>query len=181
MNNVPHVPIMYNETNIEGAAAEIAYMANEIRLRPAPPDPGKYAACKFCGQFVTIPAKVMETFESIDDVVEYATIRCECAKARFYVSEKNRREQAEAARQFALMEAEEAIAEKFGSYSDLDSPVSPEVLKMLLELAALVYDGKIGNFSATVSGKTKALISRTSKGKLRIDKNYSDTDRTEIG
>lgn len=181
MNESTYYPVRYDETSIETASQEIAGMAREIRPRPAPPDLGKFAACRFCGQFITLSAAVVDTLESAGDAVEYATEHCECAGAKFYINEKRRREQAERTRQYALIEAEEAIFEKFGDCADLDRPVSQEVLTMLLEAAAMVFDCKIRSLTVSVSGKTKATISRNSKGKLLISRRESDTSQTEIG
>lgn len=180
-NELNGYPVTYDEMSLETAAIEIAQTARLIRTAPALPNIGTFAACKFCGQFISVSDSVIDELESVDDAIEYATTHCECQKARTYTDEKRRRERAEQARQSDLVEAEAAIYEQFGLETETAQPVSEEVRHMLLEVATMVYDHKIKGLTVSINSKTKAIISINSKGKLLIDRKESDTSRIEIG
>lgn len=181
INDFTIYPVTYDEMSLEAAAVEIAKMARLIRTAPTPPNIGTFAACKFCGQLISVSDSVIDELESVEDAIEYATTHCECQEARTYTDEKRRRERAAQARQSDLMEAEEAIYEQFGLETEAARPISDEVRQMLLEVATMVYDHKIKGLTVSVNSKTKAVISRNSKGKLLIDRKESDTSRVEIG
>lgn len=174
-------PFTYDELSIEATAHEIAQIARSIRVRPPIMDIRKFAACKFCSQLVNISGSDMEDVSSADEAAEYATMRCNCPEARYYKEEKRRREQAEQDRQFNLMEAENAIHTLFGYASDIGRPVSKDILEILFDTAARVYDHEIVDATISVSNNIKAVIRCSSKGKLLINRRQSDTDQIEIG
>lgn len=180
-NNLNGYPVTYDEMSLETAAVEIAQMASSIRKHPTPLNIGTFAACKFCGQLISVSNSVINELGSVDDAIEYATTHCECQEARTYTDEKRRRERAAQARQSDLIEAEEAINKQFGLETEAGLPISDEVCQMLLEVTTMVYDHKIKGLTVSINSKTKAVISRNQKGKILIDRKESDTSREEIG
>lgn len=180
-NELNRYPVTYDEMSLEAAAVEIEQMARLIRTAPTLPNIGTFAACKFCGQLISVSDSVINELGSVEDAIEYATTHCECQEARTYTDEKRRRERAAQARQSDLIEAEEAINKQFGLETEDACPISDEVRQMLLEVTTMVYDHKIKGLTVSINSKTKAIISRNQKGKLLIDCKESDTSRAEIG
>lgn len=168
-------PFTYDEGRIEEAAKEIDCMARTIPV-VEPENIGKYAACKFCGQFVNVEGI---PFSSIEEIIEYATEHCSCSESKSYIEAKRRKEREKQMRQYALIEAHGAIEEQFGDEAEI--PVPDETRAMLFELSTMVYDGKIKGITLSVNSKTKAVITKNQKGKLLIDRKESDTSRIEIG
>lgn len=181
-NNTEHTyPLKYDEREVEPAAIQIAEIASSIRPHPPMVNIGKFAACKFCGQLVSVSDEIINRWESQNDAIEYAITHCECQKARAYTDEKIRRERAVRIRESDLIQAKNAIYVQFGLKSDTEQPVSEEICEMLLDIATKIYDGKIDGSILTISGRTKAVICKNSKGKLLIGRKESDSRRIEIG
>lgn len=174
-------PLRYDEREIEPAAVQIAEIASSIRPRSPLVNIGKFAACKFCGQLISVSDEITNRWESKNDAIEYATTHCECQEARAYTDEKIRRERAMRIRESDLIQAKNAIYAQFGPKSDTEQPVSVEICEKLLDIATMVYDGKVDGFMLTINGRTKAVVCKNSKDKLLIDRKESDNRRIEIG
>lgn len=181
-NNTDYTyPLKYDEREIESVAIQIAEIASSIRPRPPMVNIGKFAACKFCGQLVSVSDEITNKWESQNDAIEYATTHCECQKARAYTDEKIRRERAVRIRESDLIQAKNAIYAQFGPKSDTEQPVSEEICEKLLDIATMIYDGKAHGLIFTLNSRTKAVICKNSKGKLLIDRKENDSRRIEIG
>ena len=181
-NNTEHTyPLKYDEREVEPAAIQIAEIASSIRPRPPMVNIGKFAACKFCGQLISVSDNIANSWESKNDATEYATTHCECQEAKAYTDEKNMRERAMRIRESDLIQAKNAIYAQFGPESDTDWPMSEEICETLLDMATKVYDGKIKGLTIKFNSRTKAIICKNSKDKLLIDRKESDNSRIEIG
>lgn len=109
-------------------------------------------ACIYCGQ--------MAQFETIGDVNPaqldaWATEKCSCNEAK------------EARKKLKSKNAAEEYVKKMYE-EDM-----PEVAEMLITGIELIYKAKIENLSININGITKAKISMTAKGNIKVEKNTS--------
>lgn len=109
-------------------------------------------ACIYCGQTMQ--------FETTGDVNPaqldaWASEKCSCneaKEARKKLKSKN--------------EAEEYVKEMY-------EEKMPEVAELLIRGIELIYEDKIANMSINIDGITKAKISMTAKGGIKVEKNIS--------
>lgn len=173
-------PLTYDDTSIEVAAADILELSREIPKHFYPIYAGTLANCRFCGQSVIIPDNKLQDFRCFEDVIEYASTECACSEAKVYAQNKRAAEQQRIARQQSLMDAEIVIDEQFREESDGKPLLTDNMRTMLNEMAAMVYDHKARQFTVVLNKRIRAVIGRTSKDNLIIERKESDARRVEI-
>lgn len=169
-------PIHYNETDIEQAAADIQNVTYEMR-KPSPRL--RYAACRFCGQFVDFTG-VPLAWDA--DIIEEATLHCSCPDAKNYADRLQAIRCAKQKRQSAIEDARQIIDDLFGDgavgYGRV--PVKEETRQHILDAAILIYDRSIKNVTITVTSCIKIKISKNSKDKLIIERSDSAVNKQEV-
>ena len=73
-NELNRYPVTYDEMSLEAAAVEIEQMARLIRTAPTLPNIGTFAACKFCGQLISVSDSVINELGSVEDAIEYLSL-----------------------------------------------------------------------------------------------------------
>jgi len=169
-------PPMYDETSIPDAFAEIRDMA---RLMPNPKPASRYAACRFCGQFQDFTGASLPWGT---DIIEEATLRCDCGLARAYADKLEAKQKAIRNRVYALMRAQDTSEEMFGEiavgFGKL--PVREEIKQHILEAATLIYDRRIKGATIDVTPSVKVKISKSSKDKLTFQRTDSAVSKQEV-
>lgn len=170
-------PIHYDETTAEAAAAQIAEYAKSIQ----PPQPSiKLSACRFCGQFRDFTG---EPIPWGTDIVEAATLRCDCTEARTYADRIQRKRRARDNRLCAMESAREAIEDMLGvraaaGYGMLS--MREETKQHILDTATMVYDGYIAEATVKITPCVKIKICRDRKGKLILQRNDTAEVKQEV-
>lgn len=123
-----------------------------------------YSGCKFCGQTIMV-TKEFEKYEE-----EAATMQCSCDKAKAYAEKVKTYER-----------AKQKISELFGEGAEESGlgGASLEVEETLCKLAKMINDGKIKDVSTNLSDRVQAKISKTSKGKIKIQRKDSVNYQSE--
>lgn len=118
--------------------------------------------CRFCRQLVQIPYEDAEFLTEVDgDITEAATRRCTCRRALEYQ-----------ARIEKVKDAKEIIKKKFESF--------PEIGEILAASVEAVHDGRVKKVDASNDYGIKGSLTLNSKGNLKVSKNSSKNESTEI-
>jgi hypothetical protein len=135
------------------------------------------APCHFCGQYIELG------FELDKEKTRHkAALFCECPDAR--ALQKQHQDEAMAAqhREDTLTNAVTEIQRIFGSteQDNLEIAMPERVVEHIVLVSVLVYDKVIGKTSMDLPYGSKASISRTLKGNLKIERQDKSATRIEL-
>lgn len=123
------------------------------------------ATCKYCGQVVMIDGAIIDP----DEREQQAILNCGCDQAVKHQHEMETEEE----RKKKLTSANEKI-------KDLFKEEGEEITSLLYRLTNMCINYEIMNATVKIGGRTKAKISNTSKGKVRIDRIDTLANRREV-
>jgi len=169
-------PVTYNETDIAEAGGEIAGLWEDI----GDVMPLEYiASCRFCGQVQNIGASHIAY--GIDES-EYVARNCDCFDAKTYANSIMMHERKKSDRIFALENATEIIDEMLEDGAIGFGPVAVKgsARDMLINIAALIYDCELSGASLNVTEWITVKITRSSKGKLTLQRNDKAVSKREL-
>lgn len=125
-------------------------------------------ACSHCGQVINV-----DTSTSQDSADEKASRKCDCHAAR---CERRTAEQ--------IAEAHDRIYQLFGEAAEelgFKPLGSSEAIELLKNIATLVAQGKINGSTIQIFGNSRAKISLTSKGKIKVERSETRSCNLEAG
>lgn len=132
-----------------------------------------YGACRFCGQTFLVEPEELENYcqpftveemesDKLDEVINWvATMRCNCEGARHEQYVEGVKEQTKA-----------NIDELFSD----DHSEAAEVLKAAADILA---EGKIAGLAMQLGKKTRASMTRNTKGEIKVKRTVTSTDTLE--
>ncbi|WP_101908858.1 hypothetical protein [Marasmitruncus massiliensis] len=175
-NATKFYPVHYDETTIEQAAVDIHNVTYAMR-EPRPQN--RYAACRFCGQFVDFTG-VPLAWDA--DIAEEATLRCSCPDAKRYADQLTAARRARENRQFAIEDARQIIDDLFGDgavgYGRV--PIKEETRQHILDAAIMIYDRRMKAVTINLTSCIKVKITKNSKDKLIIERSDSAVNKQEV-
>lgn len=121
-------------------------------------------ACRFCGQMRRIDTMVQ--WEQ-DDINEAVTEICDCFDAQLYAGQKRKKE-----RTYRIIERKFRVDGKCVFEN-------PEVMEVLRRGADMITEGFLKSLTLDDGKKTKAKLSETSKGGIKVEKIVTEKESEE--
>lgn len=122
---------------------------------------GKIGYCRFCGQMASIAADAFDTLEELteDQLVERATLSCNCDGAVQYKAEIQRK-----------TKALKNVSALFGDDAPKEKRLPARVVRLLQDAAEMLCDDCMEKMTLNLWGGVKATLSQNSKGEIKIER-----------
>ena len=116
------------------------------------------SACKYCGQIITFEFESDEKLSEKERIKE-ATKRCNCDESIEFRVQEEKKEK-----------ALNNIETLFGYMAEEKDRISENIVEILKMLAEQICERKLKKASIEITSGTKAVISRTTKGEIKISR-----------